>query len=321
MKSKLECPLCLTDNLELMTRKVRFDYQADVYCCQGCSLIFLDQESFTYPDDFYEKEYHQTYITHVEPDAFDPQVYYNKMLKATRIWADKVNEMLSGNETVLDVGCSTGHFLKLIRDKAKAVCGYDLNKKEVAFCREVQRLDVSDEPLGKRFDKGTFDFISMIYVLEHIAKPIEFLNYLKQFLKPDGKFIILVPNAKDPLVNFYDIPEFRDFYFCIEHLFYYTPSTLKMVFDKAQLEGSIETLQEYPLANHLNWGFRRRPTDTLASRSGLPDIELQGIELSQEWQKLWERFDAIYREFLANNGYGDRLWAVVTGKENTHQGL
>ena len=28
------------------------------------------------------------------------------------------------------------------------------------------------------------------------------------------------------------------------------------------------------LANHINWAFRQKPSDTLAARSGLPDIEL-----------------------------------------------
>ena len=137
MRDKVACPLCEKDNVELITSKVRFDYDAQVYRCNDCSLIFLDQKSFKYPKDFYEREYHQTYITHVEPDALDPDAYYKKMLKATKIWADKFSEMLTGTETVLDVGCSTGHFLELIQNKAETVHGYDLNKKEVAFCRET----------------------------------------------------------------------------------------------------------------------------------------------------------------------------------------
>lgn len=315
MRDKVACPLCEKDNVELITSKVRFDYDAQVYRCNDCSLIFLDQKSFKYPKDFYEREYHQTYITHVEPDALDPDAYYKKMLKATKIWADKFSEMLTGTETVLDVGCSTGHFLELIQNKAETVHGYDLNKKEVAFCRETLGLDVSDEPLEDRFDKGRFDFITMIYVLEHIAEPVEFLNYLKQFLKPDGKFVILVPNAKDPLVNFYDIPQFMAFYFCIEHLFYFTPRTLELVFNKAQLGGAIETLQEYPLTNHLNWGYRCKPSDTLAARSGLPDIALKEFAPSQEWKELWDGFNMLYKEFLKKNDYGDRLWAVVGKKQ------
>ena len=214
-----------------------------------------------------------------------------------------------------DVGCSTGHFLQHIKKNAKEVYGHDLNRKEVAFCRDTLGLDVSDDPLERRFDQKMFDFITMIYVLEHISDPVEFLNYLKQFLKPDGKFIILVPNVKDALVNFYDIPEFRSFYFCIEHLFYFTPETISRVFKKSQLSGSIETLQEYPLSNHINWAFRCKPTDTLASRSGLPDIRLQEQALLQDWKKLWDNFNETYKEFLTNIGYGDRLWAVAGHKD------
>lgn len=315
MSEKATCQLCQGRDLEHIAGKIRFGYEADVYHCRQCNMVFLDQESFAYPPDFYEKEYHQTYITHVEPSAFDPDAYFQKMLKANKIWADRFSLMLTGKEKVLDVGCSTGHFLELIKDKAGSVHGHDLNQKEVSFCQEKLCLDVSDKPLTERFEPGTFDYITMIYVLEHIAQPVDFLNYLKPFLKPDGKFVILVPNAKDALVNLYDIPEFRSFYYCIEHLFYYTPATVKVVFDRAGLSGSIETLQEYPLANHLNWGFRRKPADSLAARSGLPDIPLRDPEIQPAWQTLWGRLNEVYQEFLRDNGFGDRIWAVVGRSE------
>ena len=309
--SNLICPLCNGKNLEQIADRVRFDKSADVYCCKSCTLIFLDQNSFKYPDDFYQKEYHQTYLTHVEPDAFDPKAYQQKMLKATRIWAERFSRLLTGDEVILDVGCSTGHFLKLMEGKAAQIFGYELNRKEVAFCRDDCGLDVSDEPLAHRFDPETFDFITLIYVLEHIAEPVEFLNYLKRYLKPSGKMVILVPNAMDPLVNFYDIPKFRRFYYCIEHLFYYTPKTLDAVLEKADLSTITETLQEYPITNHLNWGYRKQPSDTIASRSGIPDIPLKKGTPEGSWKALWESMNSSYREFLTQNGYGDRIWAVA----------
>jgi hypothetical protein len=69
------------------------------------------------------------------------------------------------------------------------------------------------------------------------------------------------------------------------------------------------------LTNHLNWGYRRKPSDTLASRSGLPDITLKESAHSQEWKQLWDGFNMLYKEFLKKNGYGDRLWAVVAQKK------
>ena len=76
LKTSVVCPLCGGQNLKLITNNVRFNNKADVQQCEKCSLTFLDQNSFHFPKDFYEKEYHQTYLTHVEPDALNSDVYF-----------------------------------------------------------------------------------------------------------------------------------------------------------------------------------------------------------------------------------------------------
>lgn len=311
MDKNLHCPLCGSSKNDKITDTVRFDYKADVHRCDDCSLTFLDQQSFDYPDDFYEKEYHQTYITHVEPDALDPKVYFEKMKKATSVWADLFKSKLNGTEVVLDVGCSTGHFIELIQDSASKVYGHELSEKEVHFCQYVLNLEVSDQPLEKRFKPGTFDYITLIFVLEHISDPKTFLKDLQQYLKPDGKFVILVPNIQDALVNFYDLPEFRSFYYCIEHLYYYNQQTISKLFEDIGLTGQVEVLQEYPITNHLNWGYLRKPSDTLAARLGIPSAQLMENAPVEEWQNLWKEFNQMYLKFLTSNGYGDRLWCTV----------
>jgi SAM-dependent methyltransferase len=309
MSVNAACPLCGNDDVKLVTRNLRFDKQADVCQCSGCKLVFLDQQSFQLPPDFYEKEYHQSYLTHVEPDALDPKVYFEKMKKVTAPWAKRFAEMLEGDEVVLDMGCSTGHFMDLIKDKTKAIYGHDLNANEVNFCKDELGLDVSNVPLAERFREETFDYITLIFVLEHIADPIYFLNHLKKFLKPGGKLLIVVPNISDPLVSLYDIPEFSSFYYCIEHLFYYNCKTITSLFEKSGLKGEVEAVQEYPLTNHMNWAYRRKPSDSMAARKGIPDVDVGGE--NEAWKELWQKFDADYRIFLAENGYADRLWCLI----------
>lgn len=307
----MRCPICSSNEHMLITDRVRFDNKADVLKCRECSLIYLDQGSFTLPADFYEGDYHQTYITHVEPSAFDPASYYQKMLQVTRPWSERIKKVLTGRETVLDFGCSTGHLLTQIQGNAKKVMGHELNKKEVEFCRDKLGLDVSDTPLEERFSEGTFDLITMVFVLEHIAEPVDLLMDLKKFLKPGGSFIILVPNAQDALLSFYNIPEFASFYFCVEHLFYYTPETIKRLFALAGLDGDIETLQEYPIGNHLNWGYYKKPSDTLTSRGVMPNIPLADDAHLLEWKGFWRIVDDEYRKLLDKLGFGDRLWCSI----------
>lgn len=306
-----DCYLCGYRDTSRITDRLRFNNKAEVLKCKKCGLIYLDQDSFIFPKEFYEREYHQTYLTHVEPDLLVPEKYYEKMLSACKPWSDKINELLTGKEVVLDVGCSTGHLITNISQNAKKVFGHELSKKEVLFCREQLGLDVSDIPLEMRFAEETFDYITLIFVLEHIADPISFLRYLGRFLKPSGKFVILVPNANDALMNFYRIRSFAEFYFCIEHLFYYTPSTMRLLFDKVALHGEVQGVQEYPITNHLNWGYRQKPSDVLSARKQVPDIEISSASLQPKWEEFWREVNEKYREFLLGNGFADRIWSVV----------
>lgn len=310
----VKCPLCDSTQTEKVTDKVRFGKTAGVMTCTKCELVFLDQNSFELPPGFYENEYHQTYLTHIDPAAIDCNAYYQKMVKTTKPWYDKISAMLTGKETILDFGCSTGHVMKALESKAARVYGHELNTREIEFCRKELKLDVAGEDLERRFSKGMFDYIVMIFVLEHISEPVKLLQYLKQFLKPGGSFVILVPNVQDALVQFYDIPNFNEFYFCIEHLFYYSPKTLKTVFDMAGLESGIEVLQEYPVTNHLNWGYRQKPSDILASRRFVPDIALQKNAPTEDWEKFWMNVNNQYRDFLKQHGFGDRVWALAKKK-------
>ena len=299
-------------NSVLLTAKIRFNQKARILQCNNCALVYLDQSSIKFPNQFYEKKYHQTYLTHIEPDALDPKKYFDKMLKATKIWSDKFKKDLNGNEIILDVGCSTGHFIKNIETSAKQVFGHELSEKEVDFCKNELKLDVDSTPIHKRFRENTFDFITMIFVLEHIADPVSFLKYLKKFLKPKGRFIILIPNVNDALLNFYNIPVFKEFYYCMEHLFYYSPQTIQNLFEKVGLNGKIEVVQEYPITNHINWGLRQRPSDVQKSRENIPDISLVNSKFEKEWENLWKDFSNIYKKFLIKNNFSDRIWCEVS---------
>lgn len=305
------CPQCEGQDISLVTNSLRFGRTANICRCNGCSLVYLDQNSFSFPANFYETEYHQTYLTHVDPDMLDPQKHFDKMQSASKLWIDRVRGMLTGNESVLDVGCSTGHLLAGIRNNAKAIYGHELSVKEVAFCENVLGLDVADKPLSERFEPGSFDLITLIFVLEHIGDPVPFLVDLRRFLKPGGRLVIVVPNVQDPLLSFYKIPQFADFYYCIEHVYYYSPVTLANLLEKAGFKGLPEAVQEYPITNHLNWAYRQKPSETLAARRLVPDVDVADPGLMPEWEKYWTEMDRHYRDFMTRSGFSDRIWCVA----------
>lgn len=309
-----QCPLCKSDNLSLYTNELRFGQSADVLKCNSCSLVFIDQGSFTFPNDFYETQYHQTYLTHVDPDILDPQKHYIKMQKVSEPWINRTKKLLTGRETVLDVGCSTGHFITGIQGHAEKVYGHELSKKEVDFCQTVLKIDVDNKQLSERFKPESMDLITLIFVLEHIGDPVVFLKELKTYLKPNGKLVIVVPNILDPLVSLYDIEALRQFYFCIEHLFYYSPKTLTETLDRAGYQVTIESVQEYPITNHLNWIYRQKPSETLAARANLPDVSVRETSALDKLESFWGDTNKRYQDLLSENGFSDRIWCIAERK-------
>ena len=310
------CPLCKSYNLAFYTDKLRFNKTANVLQCIECSLIFLDQSSFVFPDNFYESAYHQTYLTHVDPDILDPHKYYAKMQKVCTLWIKRMDDVLQGHEVVLDIGCSTGHFIMGIKDKAAKVYGSELSKKEVEFCKHILNLDVDDGLLSERFQKSSLDVITLIFVLEHIGNPVPFLEELRTYLKPGGKLVIVVPNIDDPLVSLYAIEELNSFYFCIEHLFYYSPTTLAKTLDKAGFNSDMKLIQEYPIINHLSWIYRRKPSETIAARAYMPDDEIRDNIMNQELSSFWMNINENYQRLLLKHGYSDRIWCVAEKKND-----
>ena len=97
--------------------------------------------------------------------------------------------------SILDVGCGAGGFLKEFwRQHPKCeLYGYDI--------QDNFKANILNLPGVKKFYQGnlnsidqTFDFISLIHVLEHVESPQKFLTTIKKLLKPKGVLLIQVPD-------------------------------------------------------------------------------------------------------------------------------
>lgn len=98
-------------------------------------------------------------------------------------------------EQVLEIGCGTGSFSRLLAQRARRVLGIDLSPQMIHIAQQQSQLlsnlefvvgDVLDYPL----DKGQFDCIASLTTLHHL--PAEaILNKVKLALKPGGVFVCL----------------------------------------------------------------------------------------------------------------------------------
>jgi len=312
------CPICGSSNVILVKSGLRFGKEGEIYKCSMCGIVYLDPSSYKKAENFYEEEYHGGYFSKIDKDVVDCEKYFKKMIEPTKIWSSRIFldvlddflDVLDDNAdmNILDIGCSVGNLIENLKIGNFIGCdnkiyGTEINKREVEFCKS-KGFDVSDEPLEDRFNEKYFDVITMLFVLEHIERPVEFLRHVKKFLKDNGKLVIVVPNLDDPLLTIYDNEEFFKFYFCKEHLYYYTCQTIKYVLSKAGFNCVVKAAQEYPLKNHLDWHYRGKAGEIDASR----DIDLMGCK---ELHHFWEEVDSKYRNILWNKGLTDRLFIVA----------
>lgn len=101
------------------------------------------------------------------------------------------------NVKVLDVGCGSGRFLRILKDMGHEAVGVDISREAVETARQsgvpafVGNLETFDgfEQVGREFD-----VITLLDVLEHTFMPAALLRGLLPWLKRGGCLIVSVPN-------------------------------------------------------------------------------------------------------------------------------
>ena len=93
----------------------------------------------------------------------------------------------------LDLGSADGSFVKVLKENGFNALGLD-----------IKDLNFENDKFTQKDD--TFDLITAISVIEHLSNPNNFLTEVKRVLKKDGFFILVTPNWKFDMKNFYNDP-------------------------------------------------------------------------------------------------------------------
>ena len=113
---------------------------------------------------------------------------------------------ISKGAICLDVGCSAGFLGKMLSKYRDAtVYGIEIDKEAIKYAHKIGGyVDLYNfsvtERNGKEYNRFLqrgikFDYIIMADLLEHVVCPDDVLLFFADFLKPNGKFIISLPNV------------------------------------------------------------------------------------------------------------------------------
>lgn len=110
-----------------------------------------------------------------------------------------------GGVSVLYSGSGRGDFARAFAKAGMntwAVDGSEYAKKKAGGVNFVGNFDLETGTLP--FDDGCFDLVFSKSVLEHIHKPEQYLSEIKRVLKPNGLFIVMVPDWHTQMYIYYD---------------------------------------------------------------------------------------------------------------------
>ncbi len=109
-------------------------------------------------------------------------------------WIIKGNitmEFADDAEEILDVGCGWGRELIRLEDAV----GVDICLPFLKTARNYTRNTVTlADAHNLPFRDGSFDFVVISEVIEHMKQPMRVMNELKRVLKPKGRLLIQTPN-------------------------------------------------------------------------------------------------------------------------------
>ena len=125
---------------------------------------------------------------------------YNKYIDIIqkKAFTTPLNALNLKNKSVLDIGCGTGRWCRILADRGAQVTGIDISEKAIALAQRKTRGDdvcfMVSSIANLELPPHSFDFITCVTVLQHVTAPEEFersLSTIKSLLKPDGKLIIM----------------------------------------------------------------------------------------------------------------------------------
>jgi len=197
------------------------------------------------------------------------------------------------NKKWMDVGTGAGGILDLLAPVASETAAVEPQENPRQYLIKAGYnvyASVADTP------SNDFDVVTLFHVFEHLTDPLGTLEAIKTKMARGAQIVIEVPHARDFLISFLDLEEFKAFTFWSEHLILHTRASLSAFLEKAGFSNvSIKGYQRYPLANHLHWLAKRKPGGHVI------------------WNHLrTQMLDTAYGDMLASLDTTDTLIAVAT---------
>lgn len=163
-----------------------------VLSCGSCGLLALAEfPSRAEREALYQEEYHEPSAAERFPAPFERALGALKRLRVRAIL-----KRVPGPGAILDVGCGRGDLLELFRRRGWRAVGTQISRTAAEAARSKRGVEVilgelPELPLEAR----CFDVVTFFHVLEHVDRPVAYLEAARRLLRDGGLLVVEVPNC------------------------------------------------------------------------------------------------------------------------------
>jgi SAM-dependent methyltransferase len=129
---------------------------------------------------------------------------YRAMRPGWRPSGDRLEALVRDHVTeqshVLDLGCGRGGVVELFWRDVRLAAGLDPDVPSLAEHRAPGMPVIRGRGEQLPFADESFDLIVSVWVLEHLERPEEVFREVRRVLRPQGHFVFLTPNLRNPLL-------------------------------------------------------------------------------------------------------------------------
>ena len=207
------CPVCRGSDPVSLWSKAGMCYMR----CGHCTMVYANPVPKTFvTGQFYQDRTQDFYLSATKLTAdYDP-VRFQREWRLFRSWVSPGR--------VLDVGCSTGGFLRGLIPLGFEVLGQDVSTGALQQAERVG-IRVTHTPFLELSGYGdSFDAVTFWAVLEHVMEPHAFLAHAHRLLRPGGMCMVLVPNLHSLAIRLLGA---RYRYVMPEHINFFSPRSLR----------------------------------------------------------------------------------------------
>ncbi|MCF8234986.1 MAG: class I SAM-dependent methyltransferase [Bacteroidales bacterium] len=222
--SKINCPLCQSSKCSVFLETKDYFFSGkpfDIHECNDCGFLFTNPRPIDDAlQDYYKSE---KYLSHTDSNDSIFSILYRSVKQYTLRKKLNIIKRFVRSGSLLDIGCGTGDFMALAKEKHWIVRGVEQNenarmlaqKKNLEILSSVDQLDSVNE---------RYDVITLWHVLEHLPDLHSTMKIISQKIKEDGILLIALPNH-----NSWDARHYEKYWAAYDlprHLYHFNRKTI-----------------------------------------------------------------------------------------------